>query len=221
MLSADVVSAMNSQAMYSATKAPKSDQTLGKSEFMTLLVTQLRNQNPLEPLDNKDFIAQLSQFSSLEQLEGMRKSIDDQLSLQRSLSQTTAISLLGRQVTLDGSVVPLREGASSVVSYNLDESADVQIEIYDLQGTIVRTLTPGAQPLGDQKVIWDGKDDQGNALPEGNYTYHVLAVGGGDRQVSVQPFFEGRVDGVRLADNGIVVTIAGLEVPISQVKKIE
>lgn len=221
MRSADVVSALNSQAIYSTTKAATSAQTLGKSDFMTLLVTQLRNQNPLEPLDNKDFIAQLSQFSSLEQLEGMRKSIDEQLTLQRSLSQTTAIGLLGRQVTIDGNEVTLREGSPSVIGYRLDESADVNIGIFDSQGALVRTLTPGAQSLGIQKVIWDGKDDLGNALPEGNYTYHVLAVGGGDRQVSVQPFYEGRVDGVRLTDNGIMVTIAGLEVPISQVKMIQ
>ena len=119
----------------------------------------------------------------------MRKSIDEQLTLQRSLSQTTAIGLLGRQVTIDGNEVTLREGSPSVIGYRLDESADVNIGIFDSQGALVRTLTPGAQSLGIQKVIWDGKDDLGNALPEGNYTYHVLAVGGGDRQVSVQPFY--------------------------------
>jgi len=221
MRSADVVSVLNTQAMQSVPKAPRSSQTLGKSEFMTLLIAQLRNQNPLEPLDNKDFIVQLSQFSALEQLEGMRKSLDDQLTLQRSLSQTTAVSLLGRQVTLEGNTIALREGSPSVLGYALDGSADVRIEIFDSQGAVVRTLTPGAQPMGIQKVIWDGKDDLGNALPEGIYTYHVLAVGGGDRPVSVRPFFEGRVDGIRLTENGIIVTVAGLEVPISQVQAIQ
>lgn len=215
-----VVSTLNSQAMYGAAKTSKSNQNLGKSEFMALLMAQLRHQNPLQPLDNKDFIVQLSQFSALEQLEGMRQSLEVQSAWQRSLIQTTAVSLLGRQVTMEGNTVFLREGSPSFLGYRLEENAEVSIEIRDVQGTVVRTLRPGAQFMGDQKVIWDGKDDLGHALPEGNYTYHVLAVGGGDRPVSVRPFFEGRVDGIRLTDKGMMLTISGYEVPISQVTRI-
>ncbi|MBT5531505.1 hypothetical protein HOK31_00505, partial [Candidatus Poribacteria bacterium] len=78
-----------------------------------------------------------------------------------------------------------------------------------------------AQPSGDQGVVWDGNDDLGNPLPEGNYTYHVLAVGGGNRQVPVQPFFRGLVDGVRMTDTGIMLTVEGREIPLSQVSVIQ
>ncbi|MBM3215654.1 hypothetical protein FJZ36_12150 [Candidatus Poribacteria bacterium] len=222
MPSVDVVSTLNQQSLYGSSKsAPQSGQKLGKSEFMSLLITQLRHQNPLEPMDNEDFIAQLSQFSSLEQLEGMRQSVDESVVLQRSLGQSMAVGLLGKQVTIPGESISLGSSGSAVLGYTLDEGADVRIEIKNVQGAVVRTLAPGAQPMGNQKVIWDGKDDRGNALPEGNYTYHVLAVGGGDRQVSVSPFFEGRVDSVRFSDDGILLTIGGIEVPISKVRMIQ
>jgi flagellar basal-body rod modification protein FlgD len=218
MLLADVVSSMGPYPSASRTADPRS---LGREAFLQLLVAQLRYQSPLEPMDNREFISQLSQFSSLEQLEGMRRAVDDSVNLQRSLHQTMAVGLLGRRVTVGGNHAVLRSGENTTLRYTLDEAADVRIEVKNVQGAVVRTLTPGAQSSGHQQVIWNGKDDRGNALPEGNYTYHVLAVGGGGRQVSAQPFFEGLVDGVRLSDSGVLLTIGGNEVPLSRVTRIQ
>ncbi|GIX07161.1 MAG: basal-body rod modification protein FlgD [Candidatus Poribacteria bacterium] len=191
---------------------------LDRDAFMRLLITQLRHQNPLEPVDNKDFIAQLSQFSSLEQLTQLRESVDEQIQIQRTTQQTLAVSLLGRQVEFESNQVSLRPGEQATLRYELMGPAErVQIEIHDVTGAVVRTLTPGAQPMGDQAVIWDGLDDQGHALPEGNYTYHVLAVGGGDRPVPVRPFLKGRVDGVRLTGGGLELLVGEQRVPLSQV----
>jgi|SaaInl7_100m_RNA_FD_contig_111_126041_length_5534_multi_9_in_0_out_0_2 flagellar basal-body rod modification protein FlgD len=201
--------------------AEPASQTLGKDAFMQLLVTQLRHQNPLEPMDNKDFIAQLSQFTSLEELSSIRESFDASLATQRTMNQTMAVGLLGREVGVPANQVTLESGLEAKVHYTLPEQADVQIEIQNVLGTVVRTLTPGAQPSGDQGVVWDGNDDLGNPLPEGNYTYHVLAVGGGNRQVPVQPFFKGLVDSVRMTDAGIMLTVEGREVPLSQISVIQ
>jgi flagellar basal-body rod modification protein FlgD len=217
MLLADVVSTVGAGSTGAGT--PRS-QELGKDAFLQLLVTQLRYQNPLEPVDNGEFIAQLSQFSSLEQLTEINKTIGSSLSMQQSLNQTMAVGFLGREVEVSGNTVVLRDGQEPVVRYELAGNANVRIEIRDVQGAVVRTLTPGAQPLGGQEVIWNGRDDHGNALPEGNYTYHVLAVGGGDRQVPVRPFFTGIVDGVRLSDGGTVLSVNGSDVLLSQVTMI-
>jgi len=172
-----------------AGRTTSADQALGKDAFMQLLVTQLRHQNPLEPMDNKDFIAQLSQFTSLEELSSLRESFDASLATQRTMTQTMAVGLLGREVGVPTNQVDLRIGSEAKLNYTLPEDAEVQIEIQNVLGAVVRTLTPGTQPSGDQGVVWDGNDDLGNPLPEGNYTYHVLAVGGGNRQVPVLPFF--------------------------------
>ena len=216
MLTTAAVSGLNA-----ASGADAPSQVLGKDAFMQLLVTQLRHQNPLEPMDNKDFIAQLSQFSSLEELSSIRESFDASLATQRTMNRTMAVGLLGREVEVPANQVALVSGTEAKVHYTLPEDADVQIEIQNVLGAVVRTLTPGAQPSGDQGVVWDGNDDLGNPLPEGNYTYHVLAVGGGNRQVPVLPFFKGLVDGVRMTDTGIMLTVEGREIPLSRVSIIK
>lgn len=208
-------------AANAAVGADPAAQTLGKDAFMQLLVTQLKFQNPLEPMDNKDFIAQLSQFTSLEELGSIREAFDASLATQRTMNQTMAVGLLGREVGVPANQVRLASGSEAKLHYTLPEDADVVIDIQNVLGTVVRTLTPGAQPSGDQGVVWDGNDDLGNPLPEGNYTYHVLAVGGGNRQVPVQPFFKGLVDAVRMTDSGILLTVEGREIPLSQVSVIQ
>lgn len=216
----DVVSTKSSGLGGSLPTAKTAEANLGKQDFMQLLVTQLRHQNPLEPMDNKDFIAQLAQFSSLEQLESMNQSLNASLTTQNTLGMATAVSYLGKNVEAEGNSVSLADGQAAVLKYDLLGAADVAIEITDVQGAVIRTLTPGAQTSGSQTVIWDGKDDRGIALPEGNYTYHVLAVGGGDRPVSVRPFFNGHVEGVRLTDEGIMLTIAGQDVPLNRIRSV-
>lgn len=201
-------------------KSTNPNDSLGKDAFMKLLVSQLRYQNPLEPMDNRDFIAQLSQFSSLEQLTDLRETFDASLQQQKMMNQTMAVGLLGQTVNIPTNLAILDgDGAETSLHYYLEGDADrVEIQIQDVNGAVVRTLTPGAQPMGDQEVVWNGTDGQGNALPEGNYTYHVLAVGGGDLPVPVLPFFQGRVDGLRMTDEGIRLVIEGREVSLSDVE---
>jgi len=95
--------------------AEPASQTLGKDAFMQLLVTQLRHQNPLEPMDNKDFIAQLSQFTSLEELSSIRESFDASLATQRTMNQTMAVGLLGREVGVPANQVTLESGLEAKV----------------------------------------------------------------------------------------------------------
>ncbi|MDA1191098.1 MAG: hypothetical protein O3A46_05360 [Candidatus Poribacteria bacterium] len=201
-------------------KSTNPTDSLGKDAFMKLLVSQLRYQNPLEPMDNRDFIAQLSQFSSLEQLTDLRETFDASLQQQKTMNQTLAVGLLGQTVNVPTNLAVLHgDGEETSIHYYLESDAkSVEIQIKDVNGAVVRTLTPGAQPMGDQEVVWNGTDDLGNALPEGNYTYHVLAVGGGDLPVPVLPFFQGRVDGLRLTEEGIMLKIEGREIPLSQVE---
>lgn len=149
MLTTEAVSGLSA-----ASGAGAASQSLGKDAFMQLLVTQLRFQNPLEPMDNKDFIAQLSQFTSLEELGSIRESFDASLATQRMMNQTMAVGLLGREVGIPANQVTLASGTEAKVHYTLPEDADVQIEIQNVLGTVVRTLTPGAQPSGDQGVVW-------------------------------------------------------------------
>ena len=111
-----------------ASGADPASQALGKDAFMQLLVTQLRHQNPLEPMDNKDFIAQLSQFTSLEELSSIRESFDASLATQRTMNQTMAVGLLGREVGVAANQVVLASGSEARVNYTLPEDADVQIE---------------------------------------------------------------------------------------------
>jgi len=204
----------------STTSSAAAGGTLGKDSFMQLLVTQLQYQDPLNPMDNTEFTAQLAQFSQLEAMENMNETMEAMAVLQSSLNNIQALSFIGKTVNATGNTIEY--GGSAVdLGYSLDDDATtVRVSIYNEDGTKVRTLESGSTAAGTQTLAWDGRDDDGNTCDSGNYSYYVNAYDIDGSAVSATTYASGTVTGVRY-NNGLTYLIIGdKEVAISDVEKI-
>ncbi|MDX9746028.1 MAG: flagellar hook capping FlgD N-terminal domain-containing protein [Syntrophales bacterium] len=199
----DIVTTSGSNGATSHTKS------LGKDDFLKMLVAQLKNQDPLNPMDGTEFAAQLAQFSSLEQLTHMNA----RLEALGTANNTQAVSLLGKEVTVNQGSEFQVEGDTAGFGYSLaKDAAQVSIRILDASGTEVDRIEAGAQSAGLQNVVWS-RGDHGSGL----YSYKVTAVDGEGNAVGVTSMTTGRVTAVQYKDNSIYLKINGQEVPFSDV----
>jgi len=193
---------------------------MGKDDFLKLLVTQLENQDPLDPLDNAQFTAQLAQFSSLEQLFDVNKNMEGLQSLQSSLNEAQALNFLGREVEAAGSRFAY-EGGDKELKFSVGDGAkEVYLGIYDSTGDLVRNEPMGAMSGGEHGYLWDGRDGNGNIMPFGTYSFE-LAASGDDGPVKTETFIAGRVDGVSYGSAGPVLSIDGVEIDSEDIIKIK
>jgi flagellar basal-body rod modification protein FlgD len=159
--------------------------TLTKDDFLQLLVTQLTHQDPLNPLDQNQFLAQTAQFSQLEQLVNINESLSALVGKSGSSDVAGAAALLGKTVKAAGSSFAL-QGAGASLPYTLEgATVPVQIQILDPQGTVVRTLNATPDKLGQQVAVWDGQDANGRTMSAGTYYYRVAAMDGTGAVASV------------------------------------
>lgn len=174
------------------------DGQMGKLEFLELLTAQLKHQDPMAPADDKAFIAQLAQFSALEQQmkgNGMLERIE---MAQGAMLTSQATNLIGKEVTAEGDQIFVDPNAPAPpIRFSVDDNAaKVRVEVKNQLGETVRVLQLGSTPSGDHTLSWDGKDDEGNQLPEGMYRLSVRAADSGDRTIGSSTVVTGRVDGV-------------------------
>ncbi|MBW2100590.1 MAG: hypothetical protein JRG68_07535 [Deltaproteobacteria bacterium] len=195
----------------------KSD-ILGKDDFLQLLVAQLKAQDPLNPMDNTEFTAQLAQFSSLEQLTNVNETLESLRISQTSLNNFQAVDYIGKSVQASGNAVYLTNGVSDDIHFELGADADaVFINMYDSTGGFVKTVESGALDAGQQTLNWDGTDSEGNQVPDGAYTFEVLAAGANDERVNTTTFTTGKVTGVTFKDGNACLLVGNLEIPAETV----
>ncbi|WPP01283.1 flagellar hook assembly protein FlgD [Pseudomonas sp. HR96] len=168
------------QASSTAASTPASTTgttALGKDAFLQLLVTQMKNQNPLDPQDNTTFVSQLAQFSSVESLQNLNTSVGSITSSVASSQALQASSLVGRSVIAQTStaVVDPAKGLSGSVAVTA-ASTDNTVKIYNSEGTLVRTMDLGASSAGTQSFTWNGLDDTGAAVTAGTYTFKASSA---------------------------------------------
>ena len=185
------------------------DEILGREAFLKLLVTQLSHQDPLDPLKNEEFIAQTAQFSALEQMQELNKTILNQNGLQRTISNAMAVQYVGKRVEAPGSRIALTEGAPARLSAKLPENANVQFEIYNSNGKQVSTLNLGMQNAQFLRVEWAGRDASGNRLPDGVYTFSVRATNEAGATVDAIPVTSGQVSGVHYENGEALLSLHG------------
>ncbi len=202
-----------------STAAQESD-AMGKDSFLKLLVTQLQYQDPLNPVENTEFTAQLAQFSSLEALTDMSESINQMSFLQGSLNNIQALSFIGKEVSAQGNII--HYGGDDVnINFSLDDdAAEVRVHIYTEDGTRVRSMEIGEASDGDLAYVWDGTDDSGEAVSLGRYTFAIEAVNYNGQPVSSTAYASGEVTGVRYDDGITYLIIGDKEVTIADVDKI-
>lgn len=198
---------------------------LGKEDFLKMLIAQMSNQDPLNPTEGTEFSAQLAQFSSLEQMQNMnetlKQSLDANYLLTTSINNTMSSAVIGKNVKAFGDQVNLVAGQGAEVHFNLSANAQaVKVEILDNDGKVIRTIPQENQAAGDKMVSWDGKDDNGEVMPDGSYQFRVSATDNDGDSVSAQTYTTGTIDGVRFSQNGAVLMIGNIEVQMSDVYEI-
>jgi flagellar basal-body rod modification protein FlgD len=175
-------------------------QTLTQQDFMNLFTAQLKFQDPLEPLDNYQMASQMAQFSSVDALMKMSESLENFMASQTSLQTLQASSLIGKTVQAKGNGLSIQEGTVSEGLYELAKPGNVMIQIYDARGVPVRKIEAGIKGTSLQKISWDGKDQSGSSLPDGVYTFQVVAADENGQAVSVTTYREGAITGISLED---------------------
>ena len=157
--------------------AKKTNEDMGKQEFLTLFTAQLQNQNPLEPVKNEAFVAQLAQFSQLEALTNMQGSLDSFVKSMSGERMLGSAALIGKKVSVTDTPTQLTSGGTLDGSIDLPMGASgVQVSVFDSQGRLVQELIAGPQVPGTTPISWDGKDAAENPVPSGLYRLSANAV---------------------------------------------
>ncbi|HEX2216374.1 MAG TPA: flagellar hook capping FlgD N-terminal domain-containing protein [Xanthobacteraceae bacterium] len=186
--------------------------------FLQLLTTQLRNQNPLEPLDTNQFTQQLVQFAQVEQQIGMNASLSALIALQYATQASAAMSFLGATVRVEGDTVKLANGEATW-SFTAEKAATATINVYSATGELVhteeRTIT-----AGQQSFSWNGRNAAGGNLPEGNYRVSITAKDASGQTVAVSTEVEGVVDGIDVTQSPPLLTIGGQTFTVDKIKQV-
>jgi flagellar basal-body rod modification protein FlgD len=205
----------NPSAAFGASGSGSSDASGASSaqslqdQFLTLLVAQLNNQDPLNPMDNYQLTSQLAQISTVQgvqELKDVVQTISGQVDLSQSMD---AVSMIGKQVLIPGSTLKMdtdSTGTRITTPIGIDMQADandVVMKISDSSGRVVRTMDLGAQQTGILTPTWDGKDDSGNAMPDGSYTIAVAATDANGNAVTAEALTYGKVNGVAYSTQGV------------------
>ncbi len=187
--------------------------------FLTLLTSQLQNQDPLEPMDSSEFTSQLVQFASVEQAIQTNKNFETLISLTSANTTSAALDYLGRQVTYTGADSNL-QGAGIDWSYILDPDAIASsIAVKDATGKVV-FAADGPEDGGAHQFAWNGKDNNGQDLPDGVYSLSISAIDKAQNPVSAEIFSSGTVTGVDVTATDPLLSLGAITQPLTNVREI-
>lgn len=200
-----------------ASKTTSKASALGQEQFLTLLVAQLQNQDPLNPTDATEFTAQLAQYSQLEQLFNLNDSMDQLATAQNNSERLSALSLIGQDVVVEESEFTL--GAVPVeIGYKIDGSiTDANLLIKNSSGKTVATLAASDLSAGNHYLTWDGKDSSGNTLAPGKYAITIDAKSADGKSATVAPLVRSEVTGIDLSGTEAKIVTALGEYKISSI----
>jgi len=215
-----VTSAITGTATSSTSSLGVSRNTIASNfqTFLQLLTTQLKNQNPLDPLDTNQFTQQLVQFAQVEQQLKSNDQLAQLVKLEQTAQSTYALGFVGQTVAVDGATAPLSNGAAKW-ALSVPKPAVATINVMTPAGQTVfsGTYTVGA---GRQPFVWDGKDASGMQWPDGNYTISVIAQDANGQPVAIPTEIEATVDSADLTQNPPVLSIAGQNYTLDKIKRI-
>lgn len=190
----------------------KNEITADKNMFMKLLLAQIKNQNPLNPADQTEFVAQLAQFSTLEGIQNLNSSVQDISSMYRSTQALQATALVGRDVLVPGNIGYLEAGSKIEGTIAPGQaSGDITMMIKDATGAVVATRDLGNIGDAETPFVWDGTDNSGNPLPAGPYSVSIEGNSGGDNQ-ALETNIYSRVNSVSIVNNqgGMMLNLNGI-----------
>lgn len=201
---------------------------LGKDDFLKLLIAQLQYQDPLNPMDNTQFISQMAQFSALESTNNVEKaikdlntsftgSVDAQKRSSDAMSSTAAISLIGKSVRMQVKDIKWTDapGEKIDIPVYIGGNSEATVEIRDSTGTVVKSMVASDKDSQNTvNLVWDGKKENGDTVEAGAYTIHIA---GEENDSGLYAFIEDVVTGVRFTDNNAMLKIHGMELPLGSI----
>ncbi|MCH7690150.1 MAG: flagellar hook assembly protein FlgD [candidate division Zixibacteria bacterium] len=202
-----------------------SQQELGRNDFLQLLVTKLRYQDPLDPASDEDFVAQLAQFATLEQMEKISAGIEsstqwDFLQMQ-SINNMMAANLIGREVKADYRGLYLQSDGEVTINFSVDEYAEqVRFIITNGAGETVANFTRDSIGPGSHTVEWDGRDSRGNSVPEGYYAVEIVATDGSGQEFSPSMSMVGIVEAITYRDGGAYLRVNGSDIALGDISAV-
>jgi flagellar basal-body rod modification protein FlgD len=215
------IASVNTTGPQNASKNPLTEKTVTQDDFLRLLITQLRHQDPLNPMDNQEFAAQLATFNSLGQLIDINGKLGNLQSAQSLTGQFNAASLIGKEVTTSGNAINVQSGSAAKIGYQLGAGASrVVVSIYNSAGDLVRQIAAGPQASGERSVTWDGNDARGRSAASGVYRFEIDAFDVNGKKVQAAGRQQGIVTGVRLDGSEPVLEIGELQVPLGSVTSV-
>jgi flagellar basal-body rod modification protein FlgD len=188
------------------------------NEFLQLLTTQLKNQNPLDPLDTNQFTQQLVQFSSVEQQINMNTQLTTLIGLQQTAQSAQAASFVGATVAVNGSTAQM-VNSQATWNYSVSSPATATITVTNASGQTVFSETGTVQP-GQQAFNWNGVGTNGQQWPDGAYTIAITATGANGQSVGVSTQVQGVVDSVDLSQNPPVLSVGGQNFTLNQILRV-
>jgi len=207
------------QSTYEAKKDREIKKELDRDAFLELLVTQLKNQDPTEPLSNKDLVAQLSQLSTTEQIMNMSQAVQEMVNTQMSLSKLQAASLIGKNVVINDNTLELNSGVAEGINFSLDNSSQVILEIYNSNGRLVYAEDLGVKEAGLHSYLWTGRNNDGTMMPDGEYIYGIYSIKNG-QIVENSGLKNGVVEAVKFINNELYLIVDGQMYPYSAINEI-
>ena len=185
---------------------------MAKEDFLQMLITQLKHQDPLNPMDGTEFTAQLAQFSSLEQLANMNVNLEKMDQRQSSMDNINSVGLIGKSVLTEGNHL-IADGGNVEITYRLkDDIAEGVIEIYRADGTVMDTIEIGSRGPGEYTHVWDSGAVQG-----GNYSFRLTAENDKGGYAAWTPLMMGIVTGVTFKDDDVYLSVNGEEMAMRKV----
>ena len=187
--------------------------------FLTLLTTQLQNQNPLDPLDTNQFTQRLVQFAGVEQQLKTNDQLTTLVSLQQTAQSTQALGFVGKTAVVDGSTTALASGAATW-NLSVPKNANVSVSITNSTGQTVFSGNYSVNAGDNQAFGWDGKGNDGTQWPDGQYKMNATAVDTAGNSVAVSTQIQGLVNSVDLTQTPPLLSINGQTYTVNQIKRI-
>ena len=203
-----------------ASKTPERDTALGQADFLRLMTEQLKNQDPLKPMANAEFLGQLAQFSTVQGIDKMQAGLSAVANVMESDQTLRAAALVGREALIETDTVELAAGAGLSGEIAASGAGTIQIEIVDASGATVRRTSVQADAAGGVPWSWDGRDDAGNPAAGGQYTIRATS-GSGEDSETLAVGVAAHIDSVSIEPQGLVLNLAGLgSHPLSSIRRI-
>lgn len=210
-----------SETGVNGTAQSTSKDDLGKDDFMNLFITQLQQQNPLEPMENTEFLSQMAQFSSLEQMQNVASAMELLTLSQSASTNSQMISLIGKRIVHPGNGFTQEEGRKTELMFNLPENSPaLKLNILNEKGEIVRTIESSEFKAGFNRYEFDGMDASGTPLSSGLYSYQFVRADGTSDPVSVETYSNLLVDSVAFGSDTTLLKSGGLSIPLADILEV-